>query len=224
MATVLWADPHQDDDGISYGVGIRNHLNAGHDVFVMLLTTGQNSGVRAELGMTVPEFIARRDDEMLRACRQLGVPTANIIIHPDRTQDGQLTEAAAQAMLASFYVDHPGAWLKSYSDLPALDSTGTQLRHVDHMTTGRAARALLADSTVTNLRFYVEPWLLAAFRASNPHVTVSTETIADKTSVLRAFGQYQLQDEVAQMSGIGYRSVGTEFAENTPPFSYYHVP
>lgn len=225
MATVLFTPPHQDDDTLPDGVAIRDHLNAGHDVHVLLLTTGQNSGVRAELGMSIPDFIAARDDEMLRACRQIGVLTANIHIPTDRPQDGQLTQAQAETMITAFYDDHPGAWLKSYSDLSALDpTTHEELRHVDHITSGKAARALLASGLVTNLRFYVEPWLLTPFRATNPHVTIGTETIADKSSVLRAYAEYARQDHVAKMYGIGHLSVGAEFDANTPPFSYYHVP
>lgn len=218
MATVVFVSPHQDDDTLSMGVAIRDHLNAGHDVHVLLLTTGQNSGVRAELGMDVPTFVAARDDELFRAARQNGVPTGNIHIPEQRTEDGQLTQAAAKDMITAFYADHPGAWCKSYSNLAA---TG---RHPDHVTAGQAVMALFDTGLITNLRLYVEPWLLSAFRTANPGVTVGPEKVTDTTSILRAYTEYQRQDHIAAMYGIGFLSVGAEFNENKPPASYYHVP
>lgn len=218
VTTVLIVDPHPDDDTLTMGVTIRNHLNAGYDVHVLLLTTGENSGVRTELGMDVPTFVAARTDELYRATRQIGVPTANVHVPTDRPPDGQLTLEQATAMITAFYDDHPGAWCKSYSGLAAPG------RHVDHVTSGQAVAGLFATGLVTNWRCYVEPWLLPVFETANPTVKVGTETVADTSSVLRGYGEYQRQDPTAKMWGIGYRSVGGEFAQNTPPKSYYHVP
>src|ERR1700753_107774 len=215
MATVLFVSPHQDDDTISMGVAGRDHAHAVH---VLLLTPVETTAVRTELAMDVADFVAARDDELLRATRQVGVRTANVHISPDRVPDGTLTADAAQAMVAAFLDDNPGAWVKSYSDL---DVPG---KHLDHLASGQAVRALLVTGVVTNWRCYVEPWLLFAFRTANPGVTVGTERVSDNTGVLRGFAQYQVQDHVAGMYGIGYLSVGAEFAENTPPLSYYHVP
>lgn len=225
MATVLFVSPHQDDDTLTMGVAVRDHLNAMdssgvpvHDVHILLLTTGQNSAVRTELGLDIPTFIARRDDEFMRANRQNGVPTANLHIPASRPQDGQLTVEQAQAMVVDFLTAFPGAWVKSYSPLAA---TG---RHVDHVTAGQAVDALYRLGSITNLRYYVEPWLRTQFAAANPTVSLVTETIADKTSVTRAYAEYTRKDAPARMSGIGGLSVGGEFTENTPPFSYYHAP
>jgi LmbE family N-acetylglucosaminyl deacetylase len=219
LATVLFVSPHQDDDALAMGPAIRDHLNAGHDVHVLLLTTGQNSGVRAELGMDVPTFVAARDDELSRATRQNGVRAANVHIPANRPQDGQLTQDQAEQMITDFYTAHPGAWCKSYSNLAA---TG---RHVDHVTSGKAVVALAATGLITNLRLYVEPWLLSAFTTAHPGVQVNPEKVTDNTSVLRAFDEYQRQDHIAGMYGVGHLSVGAEFDEARPaPVSQVHVP
>lgn len=219
MATVVFVTPHQDDETLAMGPAVRDHLDAGHDVHVLLLTTGQNSAVRAEIGLSVEDFVAARDDELQRADRQNGVRFANIHIAADRTEDGQLTVAAAQQMISGFYADHPGAWCKSYSNLPA------DGRHPDHVTAGQAAVALAQSGLITNLRLYVEPWLIDAFRTANPSVTVGAERIADNASLLRAFDEYQVQDHIAGMWGIGHLSVGGEFDQARPdPVSYWHVP
>lgn len=216
MATVVFFTPHQDDETAAMGPAVRDHLNAGHDVHVCLLTDGGASVVRSTLGMDEATFIAARDDELARATRQVGVRAANLHIPAGRAPDGELTVAAATALMQEFLADHPGAWCKAYSGLPA---TG---RHPDHVASGQAAQALYDAGTITNLRLYVEPWLVAGFRSANPSVTVNAETVSDNTAVLRGYTEYQRQDHVAGMYGIGYLSVGPDFL--TPPTSYYHVP
>ncbi len=46
MANVLFVSPHQDDETLSMGMAIKNHLAAGHNVFVMLVTDGSGSSAR----------------------------------------------------------------------------------------------------------------------------------------------------------------------------------
>lgn len=219
MATVVFFEPHQDDDTLPKGPAIRHHLEAGHDVHVVLMTTGQHSGVYPSTGLSVADFIAARDDEMFRATRQLGVRTANVHVSPLRTEDDALTVAAAEAIITAFYADYPDAWCKSYSNKPA---TG---RHVDHIASGQAALNLFNSGLFSNVRMYVEPWLESAFHTANPTVTLSPERAAGTAAVQRAFDEYKLIDAVAGKYGIGHQSVGAEFDAARPdPVSYVHVP
>lgn len=151
MATVLFVTPHQDDESLSMGAAIRAHLEAGHDVHVLLLTTGQNSAARSKTSLDVPQFIEARDDEMKRACRRLGVRFANIHVIPMRAEDGALTVEGAIDGISWFLFEHPDAWVKTYSD------RSVSGRHSDHINTGKAAKQLFDEGTITNLRFYVEP-------------------------------------------------------------------
>jgi len=228
MATVVFFTPHQDDETLAFGPAVRDHLNAVdasghplHDVHIVLMTTGQNSGVFGELTppLSVADFVAARDDEMLRATRQVGVRTANVHISPLRVEDGALTVEVATSIIQEFYEQFPGAWCKCYSPL---DIPG---KHPDHLACGQAAAALAAPGgPISNQRFYVEPWLAGPFRTAHPSVTLALETVADTTAVERGFAQYALADPVAGMYAIGEKSVGHEFAEDNPPASYYHVP
>lgn len=219
MATVLFVAPHQDDETLAMGADVRAHLEGGHDVHVMLLTTGQNSAVFPSTGLSVTDFIAARDDEMMRATRQLGVRSANVLIVPTRTQDGQLTVAAAQAMIGAFFTTNPGAWCKSYSNKPAPG------RHTDHVAAGQAVLKLFNTGAIGNLRLYVEPWLLAAFKTANPTLTIGADRAANTAAVQRGFDEYRAEDGVAGKYGIGHMSVGTEFDAARPdPVSYWHVP
>lgn len=219
MATVVFFTPHQDDETLSMGPAVRHHLEAGHDVHVVLMTTGQNSAVYPGTGLDVASFVAARDDEMYRATRQSGVRTANVVVSPLRTQDGQLSVSIAQSIIGAFYAQYPDAWCKSYSNRVA---TG---RHIDHIACGQAALNLFNSGQVSNLRLYVEPWLVSAFTTANPTVSLAPERAAGTTAVQRAFDEYKLVDHVADKYGIGYQSVGTEFdAGRTDPVSYCHLP
>lgn len=221
--TVLFVTPHQDDETISMGIAVRDHLNAGLDVHILLLTTGENSGVRAELGMDIPTFVAARDDELFRAARQLGVRTANIHIDPTRGPDNLGDVAHAQAQIGGWLADHPGARVKSYTNMANFN------QHVDHQAAGQACWNLWQAGTITDLRFYIEPWLLSAFKAANPTIAVGTEKVPDATTFVAACNQYaegwQTADVAGGFYGIGFRSVATEFeASRSGQASYWHAP
>jgi LmbE family N-acetylglucosaminyl deacetylase len=203
------------------GPAVRDHLEAGHDVHVVILTNGEGSAVFNELSLTEEEFAAARDDELARAARQIGVRSANIHFPAGRPAGGALTVDIALGYMRDFYTQFPGAWCKAYSPLTFPG------RHPDHVASGQAAMQLLADGTAPNLRCYVEPWpaALSAFRAANPTVNLGAETATATQAVLRGFDQYGYRDNAAGMYGIGHLSVGGEFDEMRPaPTSYYHVP
>jgi LmbE family N-acetylglucosaminyl deacetylase len=223
LPDVVVPSPHADDDTVSLGAEIRLLIEAGHRVFVLLQTTGQNSGVFPGTGLSITDFIAARDDEMRRAVRKLGVRTENLIIAPDRTQDGQLTVAAAQDMLAAVLLDHPGAWVKCYSNLilPA------PLRHPDHIASGQAAWNLLQDGTIgdNDLRMFVEPWRINDFTAAHPGVHIGTDRAAGKAIVQGAYDEYTARDAAGFKFGIGGQSIGAELAAGrVDPVSLWHVP
>lgn len=226
MALILYATAHQDDETLLMGSSIRAHLEAGHDVCVLLFTTGENSGVRDQLGMDRPTFTAARDDELVRACRRLGVRFEHVHIDPDRTQDGQLTVEAAQTMLGAWVGGNtdpggPPVWVKTYSNLAA---TG---RHPDHINLGQAAVNLLHAGVIipNGLRSYVEPWLRSAFETANPGVRLLTDQAANLAIVRAGLDEYGAEDGIGGKYGIGHRSVKSAFdLVRATPVSYYHVP
>lgn len=215
------------------GAAIRAHLEASHEVHALLMTTGENSGARASFpNLTRDEFVAARDDEYTRAARRLGIRFSNIHIGrvspaggtSYRPQDGQLTSAEAQSMILDWLqTQAPGAtlWVKTLSNLAAPG------RHADHITCGRAAAQLQVGGQIVpnGLRFYVEPYQLAAFRTANPSKTVSPEHASSTAVVQAACDEYKAHDAVGGKYGIGDVSVHDDFvlvrADTT---SYYHVP
>lgn len=220
MATILYVSPHADDESLSMGSSIRNHLEDGHDIHVLLLTTGVSSGALGPSGLTVEEFAAARDDEYMRALRRLGVRYPNIHFASDRPANDELTVEVAQAQIEAWLAARdPGVWLKTYSFRPANG------RHQHHVDTGVAAHNLLAEGAVANLRCYVEPWLLGAFKTANPGVNVGVESATGSAVVKAAVGEYKAHDGVGAKYGIGYMSVPTVVdGAIADPRNYYHAP
>lgn len=201
-ALTVFAVPHPDDETLSFGSALRNHLRAAspaptgspggrptplHAVHVLCLCDGSGSAAQAATGLTTAEFVAARDDELRRACRALGVPPGNVHLPPDRAPAGQLTAAHAAQLVRDLVSDlraqldpppgHP-VNLKTYTDLPAPHPSTGGPRHPDHAGAGTAARELLAAGDVTSVRLYVEPWLRSSFVTANPGVTLSAERTA----------------------------------------------
>lgn len=219
MAVYVFASPHQDDETLSMGASIRLHVEAGHDVHVLLMTNGINSAVRAATGLDRPQFAAARDDEMVRACRQLGVPFENVHISRNAAEDVDLSVQDAEDVLRGFLNEHPGAGVKTYSHLP-LPS-----RHPDHMNAGQAALNLRVDGVITDLRMYVEPWRRDEFAAAHPGSAPFAEYAGTPDAVFAACDEYQVIDVAGGKYGIGYQSVGYAFdLLRSDPASWCHVP
>lgn len=90
--------PHQDDETLSMGAMIAEHVavNGPETVGVVLFTTGESSGVRRVLrevgyvpaggsrvervALSRRQFVASRDAEFYAACTRLGVPHGNIFM------------------------------------------------------------------------------------------------------------------------------------------------
>lgn len=228
MATVLYVAPHQDDETLSMGSSIRKHLEAigpagqpVHDVHVLLLTAGSGSGAQAATDLDDVAFSRARDDEFVRACRALGVRPESIHFAADRAVgDTELSVAEAQAAIVDFLDEHPGTWIKTYTDLPC------EGRHADHVHTGQAVRNLITIGALTpsTVRFYIEPWAISQWRAVNS-VTVGSERAASVSRVQRAFDEYGDEDIPGGKYGIGYLSIAAKFRSLRPdPVNYWHAP
>lgn len=210
---VVFASPHQDDETLAMGSAIRDHIEQGYDVHILLQTNGVNSGARARVRLTRSQFTDARDDELRRAATTLGVPTSNIHVSRHSTEDGKLTVQAAEDSLNWFLDRHPAAWVKAYSPHPAAG------RHGDHVNSGIAAANTWRAGRVTNLRHYVEPWVVDTFRRAHPWVRLGAEHARNNTAVVAAYDGY------GQGYGIGHISVPTVFQSGrADTVNYWHVP
>lgn len=210
---VVYISPHQDDETLAMGASIANHAAAGYRVHVLLLSNGINSGARTRVNLTRSQFTDARDDELRRAAQHLGVPAHRVHISRHTTEDGQLSVRAAEDSLNWFLDHHPDAWVKAYSPHAASG------RHSDHINAGLAAANLHHSGRVTNLRHYVEPWLIAGFRAAHPWIRLGEERPTNLAAVHAAYDSY------GQGYGIGHISVPAFFQSGRAnPVNYWHVP
>jgi LmbE family N-acetylglucosaminyl deacetylase len=261
VTATLFLTPHPDDETLSFGAAIRHHLRVTgptgtplHDVHVLCLADGSGSAAQQATGLTTPQFVAARDDELRRACRALGVAPGNLWLPgvpsapgadlPPRAPGGTLTAshvvALVTALLTQWDLDGTAPLgtvnLKSYTDLPAPHPSTGGPRHPDHVASGTAARDLLALGLVGSLRLYLEPWLKPTWAAANPGKSLSAERSSGATwdspglaAVLGAFDEYAALDDLPAPAtakfGIGYLSVGNVFRQlRSDPVNWYHVP
>lgn len=220
MATALFFSPHQDDETLTMGAAISNHLNAGHSVHVILCSDGISSAARSKTPLSRTQFSKARDDEFKRACLALGVPASNIHISRFAVEDGKMTVSRARDIIMEYVEKFPGAMIKTHTDRGA--NSG---QHSDHYNLGIAAMRLFTEGVITDLRFYVEQYQLEGFYTQNPDVHVSLERTATPTKVQAALNEYKRVNHSAGQYGIGYLSVPTSIDKvMANPVSYFHKP
>lgn len=204
---VVFYVPHQDDETLTFGVAIVNHLRYGHDVHVVLLTDGAASVIRERLGMTKEEFTAARNREFLYALQVMGVKSENISIR--NFADGQLTVDQVAGVMKEYESRFPGAKHKTFTETDP---------HPDHSNSGKALRKLQNAGVVTDARYYVK-------MTHNYTLPVMKETFKEEyREVLEAAGSvYNINNPSIGFYGIGYKSVPKSFdAHAIQPVSKYH--
>jgi LmbE family N-acetylglucosaminyl deacetylase len=216
VVTSLWLIAHADDETLSTGVAIANHVQAGNNVIVVLATDGINSSVRGATGLTRTQFSAARDREFEAAVRVLG---ATPYFSPFRAEDGKLTIARARDIITDARERWVGARVKTHSPY------GASFRHPDHVALGGAAMEILQQDPGLDLRLYVEPYVAQRFRTEFPGIAIATETAPNPTPVIHAIDEYALVDHTIGRYGIGYLSVPSYFdALRTELASFRHHP
>jgi len=166
MPAAIFYSPHADDETLSMGVGIRNHIVAGYDVYVILLSHGRASNAYNVLAGTqycswhakyhnpssegyAPfdkrKFGLTRVNEFINACLALGVPYSNIAVYD--LEDGQFTKDQVKAIIQEWVNRVPGAGHKTmtYKD-----------NHPDHVACGQALLELYNAGIIGNARFYIK--------------------------------------------------------------------
>ncbi|MDO7908387.1 PIG-L family deacetylase [Paenibacillus sp. JX-17] len=237
MAVNLFFIPHQDDEALTFGAAIRNHLDVGDECRVIIYTDGSTSNVRRQLNGEIKSALYRktlnpaeegykplqeqdmtayRNDEFLRSCKALGVPDKHIHFSRHLVKDGTTTVESCEKVLQEFLERYPEARVKVFTDLGG--------NHRDHANMGTAGRNLLRSGAIRDLRLYVEPYNLRnAKKAGIPIHKEKSATHAEK--VVDALKEYTKWNPALQQFAIGYHSVKKCFdAAMARPISYYHKP
>lgn len=205
---VVFYVPHQDDEALSFGVGIMNHLKAGFEVHVVLLTDGSASGVRKKMGMTEEEFSQARDNEFALSMKSMGVKSSNVEYM--NFKDGDLSVKQVENVIKSYEKKYPKARHKTFSYTDP---------HHDHSNAGIALKNVQNTKITDDARYYLK-------RGYYPSgVKLHKELYDNKfTPKMRAVSRaYTVENESLGLYGIGRKSVGQSFKEfDKLPVSVYH--
>ena len=213
--------PHQDDEVLSMGAFIRQSVDNGCRVHVVLCTDGSRSWVRTELanGLTCSfhegshvyslsegQFVSSRDDEFFESCQALGVSPLDVLIDDGRSVDGLLDVDAAKAIISKYLAQYPNAVVCTTSPVVGLS------QHSDHRALGNAALELYREGSIADLRLFVEPYNVRDFQRCNPGLGLEeTASSGDASALLAACDAYSMWNPPANRYAIGYHSVGRDF-------------
>lgn len=203
----IYLVPHQDDELLTMGADMAAHVAAGRPVIVVLVTDGAASSARGKMCratgycLTREAFSAARDREFAEAMRVMGVSS----VHYERQPDGQLSDAAARAIVDRWVTAYPYASIKTMSWLDA---------HPDHAALGRALRA----SSAADARF-------EQYRPYWQTMPVRGHYVTGNDRMKRAAASYGLWRPWAGRYAIGARwSVPSAFRElQADPRSRVHT-
>lgn len=205
-APVIYFSPHQDDETISMGASIANHVVAGRTVYVVLITDGSASSARTKLCdikhvcLTKAQFSAARTREFVAALGQLGVPASRI--RYENVADGTLTSTQAMSIVKKYQGLFPGAAFKSMSWLDMLS---------DHYRFGYALNHQCVYGYIADCRFYQSPlYQIGSSIATYPVVTPRWGKEVN-IRVRNAIYEYKRWDPVHGRYAIGYMSTKTQF-------------
>lgn len=195
-SNVVYYIPHQDDEALSFGLSIMNHLQGGHNVHVVLITDGSASKVKRALGMTDREFSEARNREFAKSLQIMGVKSENVSYRG--IKDGTVTVAQMEKIILEYETKYPNAKHKSFSWTDP---------HNDHKNSGLALRNLQKKGKVNDARYYVK-------QQDNPKgVRLVKEGYKSYYApFFRAVGEsYRMENKVIGFYGIGYKSVAKSF-------------
>ncbi|MCQ4085240.1 PIG-L family deacetylase [Saccharibacillus sp. JS10] len=238
MAVNLFFIPHQDDEALTFGAAIRNHLNVGDECHIILYTDGSSSNVVRQLNgetkssmhrktlnperegyapLSRDDLVRCRNDEFLRSCLALGVP-ADHVHFVQQLQDGTSTVEDCEELIRAFTDQYHGARVKTFTDLGN--------NHKDHANMGAAARKLYQQERIADLRLYVEPYNLRQAKKAGSGIQILKEKPeSDRDKVVAALQEYKKWNPALEQFAIGYHSVRKEIdAVIARPVSYYHKP
>jgi LmbE family N-acetylglucosaminyl deacetylase len=218
--------PHQDDEILTQGAYIQQHVAAGRDVKIVLLTDGQSSGARAlietqkGIALSQSAFSKARDREFLDCLGRLGIPPSSVFF--ENREDSQvLTRNIAKDIFRKYVEKFPNG---SYKTMSWMDA------HTDHFAMGRALDEMNRAGEIPNGD--------ARFCRSTAYLDAPTpggsKQRGDDSVVINAANAYNVwePDNYANggdmMSGpryaVGFTSVKSDFNRLiADPYTFVHA-
>lgn len=140
IGPAIFFSPHQDDEVLSFGAAITEHVRAGRQVIVVLMSDGGSSAACIPYWGSRAACVAGRDQEFINGVTALG---GTPVISPTREVDGNVTIAGAKATILSYYAQYPTGSFKTMSEFDASP---------DHSNIGKALR----QTGIYDARYYIK--------------------------------------------------------------------
>ncbi|OGQ92765.1 MAG: hypothetical protein A2284_12420 [Deltaproteobacteria bacterium RIFOXYA12_FULL_61_11] len=211
----VFFSPHPDDESLSMGGAIAEHVAAGRAVFVELLTHGDKSGILTVLGngkscdwhegthqyaLSVEAFGMARVQEFLAATARLGV--TGVVISDFGDQN--LTPSEVESRI-SWWLRNGGEGLSLKGTAGGMDDqskTGVPA-HVDHTALAEALRR----SGHNDLRLYLSYYAQSGLGTFDATIDLTAKGFCDeKRAALAEYGRWA---PAAGRYAIGKHSMGT---------------
>lgn len=225
MAAVVFFVPHQDDEILSQGASIQQHVAAGRDVNIVLMTDGQASGaretIRTERGISLSEsaFSKARDREFLDCLSRLGIPQSKVYF--ENLKDGGVTRVRTKEIFRDYITKFPGGAFKTMSWMDA---------HPDHHMLGRCLDELdlAGDVPGRDVRFIRSARYPGAVTPGGSNQRGDDAIVCEAATAYNVWAPNRVSDASDMSRGpryaIGYTSVNSYFTELLAnPVSFTHV-
>lgn len=201
---VVFYPQHQDDEVLWAGSAIREAINArGRDhVFIVLVSSGTGHKIfkKPEFkNMSLKEKAEFRNREFLESCKALGIPRDNIYFiykqRGDWKTDFKLERDFALKME------------KKYKSVTHITHSYKYDDHFMHRANGQTLYELWKKGQISDLRFYIKPFLLEYVDATKNVLNVySVNKIEDYNRIKEACMAYKYINAKKMRNGIGYKT------------------
>lgn len=215
MAVALFISPHPDDESLSMGMGIANHIWYGNEVYLMLLCRGNGSDAIDVINgkiycgwhnryhsptsegyspLDIDQFSNARLQEFRYSAACLGVKPENLIIY--KYSDGEIKRDIVKERIKEFLSSHPYAAVKT----PSVHDI-----HPDHAECGYALLDMYNSGDIKDARFYISPAQWSDIPGNyeyNQNCRIFHQA---------SLGVYKRWNPAYGIFGIGYHSVSSLF-------------
>lgn len=234
----LFFVPHQDDEVLTMGVAIAQHVKDGDNVKVIMTTDGGGSQIiktlvngkscnkncdnitdKHNIGLSRDGFVSARDREFKNACIKLGVKPENIIISTVRYLNGKIN---SNSTTAEFNIA-----VKEFEEIVSKHITKTNIKvktttpyggdsQIEHRALGQAVKNVTQRKGITDVRYYIDPYKLASYNGANSYWKESESKTSELgKKVIAACKEYGKWKPASPdyLYAIGWHSVPDEFKQ-----------
>jgi LmbE family N-acetylglucosaminyl deacetylase len=208
QTTIYWLFAHPDDESLAAGAAIRAAQWAGHRNVVVVFSSGENTAVRRQLGLTREQTIASREAETREAMAAIGVIDVRFLGIPE----GQITIQTVRNVIGAIVDSEKGPepiWFRGHS--PYDRYLGLPCGHMDHCAVANGLLEEWHAGLVQDLLFYRIGHLFGEARSGECH-TLTRDEAAAKARMRTAYAYINIRQG---RFGIGGRSVPTAWANAT---------